>query len=148
MTSSPETAHDQSAGDDDTQGGATEQQTGIRSSVTIPAPLAQVWQHLISSRGTEAWLGSGAVLGSKGESWHSQEGPHGVVRSYHPQEQIRVSWHADDNAPPTMVDLQLVPEGTATRLDLLHDGPDVRGSAEHQNRWDEALQRLARGLDT
>lgn len=142
MTSAPESAPQASP-----TGDAESAQTpGVRASVTIPAPLEQVWQHLVSPRGTQALLGPGVALGSKGESWRSADGPHGVVRSYHPQEQIRVSWHADENAPPTMVDLQLFPEGPATRLDLVHDGPEVRGSVEHENRWHEALQRVAAGL--
>ena len=52
---------------------------GVHSSLTVGAPVDQVWQHLISARGTEALLGPGVTLGSKGESWHSTDGPHGVV---------------------------------------------------------------------
>lgn len=144
MTSSSETVPDQFPASEATSA----QAAAVRASVTIPAPLEQVWQHLVSPRGTQALLGPGVALGSKGESWRSADGPHGVVRSYHPQEQIRVSWHADENAPPSMVDLHLFREGSGTRLDLLHDGPDVRGSAEHQNRWHQALQRLATELPT
>ena len=69
---------------------------GVHSSLTVGAPVDRVWQHLISARDTEALLGPGVTLGNKGESWHSSDGPHGVVRSYHPLEQIRVSWHPDD----------------------------------------------------
>ena len=56
----------------------------------MDAPVAQVWQTLISSSGAEALLGPGAAFGGKGEPWHSDEGPSGVLRSYHPQEQLRL----------------------------------------------------------
>ena len=39
---------------------------GVRS--LTGAPVDQVWRHLISPRGTEALLGPGVTLGSKGES--------------------------------------------------------------------------------
>lgn len=114
----------------------------VRSTVTVPVPPSRVWEHLVSPTGTAALLGPGAILGSKGESWRSSDGPYGVVRSYHPLEQIRVSWHADDDAPSTLVDLTLAPEGEGTRLDLSHDA----GSPEMQRHWDQALNRTVSAL--
>ena len=35
-----------------------------------------------------------------------------------PAEQIRVSWHASDEAPASLVDLRIIPDGAGTRLDL------------------------------
>jgi uncharacterized protein YndB with AHSA1/START domain len=119
------------------------QTPAVHASRTVPAAPEQVWQHLISSEGVQALLGPGASLGSKGESWHSDEGPHGVVRSYHPLEQIRVSWHADEDAPASLVDLQLAPDGDGTRIDLVHEHADDPGL---KARWDGALERLASGL--
>jgi protein Tex len=111
---------------------------------TVPSSAEHVWECLISREGTEALLGSGAFLGSKGEPWRSEEGPHGVVRSYHPLEQLRVSWHATDDDPPSLVDLHLVPDDAGTRLDLaherLHDGDDPDGL---RRRWEDALERLS-----
>lgn len=131
MTSTTETIPDEA------QSGA------VHATRTVPAPVGQVWQHLISAAGTQALLGPGVQLGSKGESWHSDDGPHGVVRSYHPLEQIRVSWHADDDAPASLVDVQLRPEGDATRIDLVHEHADDPGL---QTRWDGALDRFATSL--
>src|SRR6476646_585509 len=98
---------------------------GVHASTTVAAPVYRVWQHLISARGTEALLGPGVTLGNKGESWHSADGPHGVVRSYHPLEQIRVSWHPHEDGPLSIVDLQLKPEGGSTRGDLYHEGQGI-----------------------
>lgn len=110
---------------------------------TVPCSAEHVWECLISRDGTEALLGSGAFLGSKGETWRSADGSHGVVRSYHPLEQLRVSWHRAEDDPPSLVDLHLVPDGDGTRLDLvherLHDGADPDAL---RRRWDEALGRL------
>ena len=121
---------------------------GVHVSTTVAAPLERVWTHLISPRGTEALLGPGARLATKGEPWHSEDGPCGVLRSYHPLEQIRVSWHPHDNGPLSIVDLQLRREGDGTRLDIFHEG---RGIAEDgvgdKERWDDALGRLTSSLD-
>ncbi|MEP7333624.1 MAG: SRPBCC domain-containing protein [Terracoccus sp.] len=116
----------------------------VRVTRRVEATVAEVWRHLVSPAGTAALLGAGAELGTKGESWHSSEGPHGVLRSYHPLEQVRVSWHADDDGPASLVDLHLVADGEGTRLDIVHERltatephPDLPG------RWQSALDRFA-----
>lgn len=116
----------------------------VRTSRTVGHPVDRVWQHLISTTGTQALLGSGVRLGSKGESWHGDDGTHGVVRSYHPLEQLRVSWHADADAPASLVDLQLAADGAGTRIDLVHEPVENPGAL--QQRWDLALDRFSSGL--
>ncbi len=121
----------------------------VHVSRTVNAPVERVWQHLISETGTQALLGTGVRLGSKGESWHSDDGPHGVVRSYHPMEQLRVSWHADHDAPPSMVDLRMSETGKVTTVDLVHEklSPDDSRD-ELRSHWDGALDRFALSLMT
>jgi uncharacterized protein YndB with AHSA1/START domain len=121
---------------------------GVHSSTTVAAPLGRVWEHLISPRGTEALLGTGARLATKGEPWHSTDGTHGVLRSYHPLEQIRVSWHPHEDGPLSIVDLQLRPEGDGTRLDIFHEGRGIaEDGAGDKARWDQALERLTTSLN-
>ncbi|MDN5764538.1 MAG: SRPBCC domain-containing protein [Humibacillus sp.] len=122
------------------------QQT-VRVSHRVAADVTDVWEHLVSPAGTAALFGAGAELGTKGESWRSHDGPHGVLRSYHPLEQVRVSWHADDDGPASLVDLHLVPDGDATRVDIVHERltstdahPDLEG------HWQRALDRFASGV--
>ncbi len=120
---------------------------GVHATTTVAAPVNEVWQHLISARGTEALLGPGVTLGSKGESWHSGDGPHGVVRSYHPLQQIRVSWHPHEDGPLSIVDLQLKGDGDGTRLDLYHEGEGIAADgAGDKRRWDDALGRFVSTL--
>lgn len=117
---------------------------GVYASRSLPVPLERVWQVLTTTAGAEALLGSGATIGGKGEPWRSADGTHGVVRSYHPFEQIRVSWHASDDDPPGLVDLHLSRDGEGTRLEVQHArlsaGLETR---DVQHRWDTALDRLA-----
>jgi len=120
----------------------------IEVSRVVPFPIDKIWQLLITAAGAEALLGSGAKLGTKGEPWHSMDGSHGVVRSYHPMEQVRLTWHADEHAAATLVDLRLTDlrltaEGSGTRLDLRHERiNDAELAGSLRQRWDEALSRI------
>ena len=116
----------------------------IEVSRLVPHGIDKVWQILTTPAGAEALLGSGAQLGGKGEPWRSVDGSHGVVRSYHPMQQVRVSWHADEHAPATLVELHLTPEGEGTRLGLRHEHiPDVALSQGLRQRWEDALGRIS-----
>ena len=115
----------------------------IEVSRLVPHPIDRVWQVLTTAAGAEAFLGSGAQLGTKGQPWRSADGSHGVVRSYHPMQQVRITWHADENAPATLVDLQLTTEGDGTRMGLRQERiPDVALSQSLRRRWEEALIRI------
>jgi uncharacterized protein YndB with AHSA1/START domain len=116
---------------------------------SIAAPVGAVWQQLISPSGTAALLGAGAQIGSKGESWHSTDGPHGVVRSFHPLEQVRVSWHADEDAAGSLVDVHLFSEGDGTRVDLVHERlTNHEPPPGLQSFWQDALERFASVVGT
>lgn len=109
----------------------------------VPRPVGEVWARLTTLEGIEAFLGEGATLGAKGDPWHAADGTRGVTRSYHPEEQIRVSWHADEDAPATLVDLQMKPDGDGTLLTLRHEHlDDSADRSDLQRRWDAALHRL------
>ena len=106
--------------------------------------MEDVWRVLAGPAGPEALLGPGATLGRKGEPWHSDDGTHGVLRSYHPLEQVRFSWHADEHAPATMVQLDLAAEGDGTGVSLRHDHLDSSADRDAlRRRWAEALERLS-----
>jgi len=115
----------------------------IEAHAVIPRPVADVWRVLAGPSGPEALLGPGATLGRKGEPWRSEDGTHGVLRSYHPLEQVRFSWHADEHAPATMVQVDLAADGESTRVSLRHDHLDA--GADHEalrRRCADALARL------
>lgn len=126
----------------------TEESTDTSHSVVlsrqVPSPIKEVWRRLVTDEGTNAILGEGAVLGEKGHSWRSADGTHGVVRSYHPLEQIRFSWHAGEDAPSTMVDLHVTAVGDGeTLVEIVHDrlGGEVDLTLL-QGRWESALSRF------
>jgi hypothetical protein len=70
-----------------------------------------------------------------------------VVRSYHPLEQVRVTWHPHDDGPLSMLDVQLRPDGEGTRVDLFHEGRGIAGDPRgDQDHWQQALGRVTGGL--
>lgn len=116
----------------------------LEVSLTVHKRLNDVWARLMTPEGNEALLGSGGRLGSKGDDWRSSDGPYGVTRSFHPMEQIRFSWHADEDAPRTVVDLQLADDDGRTRLSLsqtnLPADADLDAMSSH---WEGVLGRVA-----
>ena len=122
-------------------------EAGVRATHAVPASPTQVWQHLVSPVGTEALLGEGARIGNKGEPWRATDGSYGVVRSIHPVEQVRVTWHPRDDGPLSMLDVQLHPDGEATRVEVHHEGRGIAGDPRgDQQHWDDALGRFAQGM--
>ena len=111
---------------------------------SVSQPVKEVWRLLATPAGSEALLGAGGVLGDKGDSWHSADGSYGVVRSYHPLEQIRFSWHADDQAPKSLVDLQLVKQPDDSTVVEIHQIglPDAEEQSGHRFGWSSALEKL------
>ena len=88
------------------QAGVVDDEGRVLDRVEVNAVLAHdidhVWSVLTTNDGAEALLGEGARLGSKGEHWRAADGTHGFWRSYHPMEQVRVSWHASEDAPRSL----------------------------------------------
>lgn len=111
---------------------------------SVSQPVKEVWRMLATPAGSEALLGEGGVLGDKGDSWHATNGTFGVVRSYHPLEQIRFSWHADDQAPKSLVDLHLVKQSDDTTVvEIRHENiPDGWNTEAITQHWEDALDRI------
>lgn len=127
----------------DTEAAAKPKQDAIEVVQHVPRPVAEIWDRLTQRDGIEAFLGEGATLGGKGDSWHASDGTYGVTRSYHPGEQVRVSWHADADAPPTLVDLRIKSEDEGTLLTLRHQHLPPEANREALvARWGDALARL------
>ena len=131
------------------QGASDSLGNAVGTTVTVSRSVSQspknVWKFLVTREGAEALLGPGGELGDKGDSWHAADGTYGVIRSYHPLEQIRFSWHAADEAPKTLVDVHLLPgsEGDTT-VEIRHEQiPQYFDSGAITRRWESALEKLA-----
>ncbi len=119
--------------------------TTLVVSRAVSHPITSVWTTLLSPAGMEALLGEGGQLGDKGDAWRAADGTYGVTRSFHPLEQIRFSWHKDEDSPRSLVDVHLIPQGPdATLIEIRHEhvGTDLN-PAELEQHWETALDRIS-----
>ena len=109
----------------------------------VSHPLKSVWTTLLTPAGMEALLGEGGQLGDKGDSWRAADGTYGVTRSFHAMEQIRFSWHKNEDSPRTLVDVHLTAQGDDTLIEIRHEhvGTDL-DPAELEAHWTAALERI------
>lgn len=122
----------------------TEAQDAVEVEARVEKPLMEVWSSLTRPDGIEALFGEGVTLGDKGDPWHCTDGTYGVTRSYHPGEQIRISWHADGYAPATLVDVRFREDGDATLVSIRHEHlPEDADRPALKARWQQGLERLA-----
>lgn len=121
------------------------QDTAVMVSRVVSHPVKDVWKVLLTDEGTQALLGSGGKLGDKGQNWQADDGSHGVTRSFHAMEQIRFSWHKSEDAPPSLVDLRLSPEGEdQTKLEIVHAKlPADADRGWLEQHWTQALERIS-----
>jgi uncharacterized protein YndB with AHSA1/START domain len=111
--------------------------------LTLNSSVGAVWQILVSPAGTAAWLGEGAVLGEKGQSFHCADGSAGVVRSFHPLEQLRLSWQPDLEHELSLVEMDLTPDSFGTRLRLWHEGLPEADRRRIRVQWQNRLTLMA-----
>ena len=133
---------DQQAEDSSTQPPAT-----IELSRTVTKHGGAVWQALTSPAGTAVWLGEGAVLGGKGESYHCADGSMGVVRSFHPLEQLRLSWHEQPSADSTLIEIDLIPLAEGTMMRMWHEQVPADKAESLREHWESRLDALASMID-
>lgn len=123
----------------------TSETKSVRVSRVVDRPLTQVWETLIGPPGASALLGAGGSFGNKAEDWRADDGSHGVVRSLHPNQQVRFSLHTDEGAPGSLVDVQLHADGDArTTVSLSHEHlPAGTDEQDLTARWTSALESIA-----
>jgi uncharacterized protein YndB with AHSA1/START domain len=118
--------------------------TTVTVSRSVSKPLKEIWKLLVTREGAEALLGPGGELGDKGDSWHAADGTYGVIRSYHPLEQIRFSWHAAEEAPKTIVEVDLSAAEDGTKVEIRHEHiPTYFDANALSRKWERALEKLA-----
>jgi uncharacterized protein YndB with AHSA1/START domain len=116
----------------------------INISRSVSKPVKDIWRLLVTKEGAQALLGPGGELGDKGDGWRADDGTFGVIRSYHPLEEIRFSWHVAEDAPKTMVEVRLTKVSDAeTLVEVVHDRvPDYYDQVKLSRRWEKALENL------
>ncbi|MBT0769246.1 SRPBCC domain-containing protein [Kineosporia sp. J2-2] len=110
----------------------------------FPGSAGHVWQALVSPEGTQIWLGQGAVLLGSGQGYLNEEGDGGIVRSFHPLEQLRLTWHSGLDQDTSLVEIDLTPVAGGTRLRLWHEGLQAALRQTMQDQWEHRLDDFGR----
>ncbi len=118
--------------------------TNVVVSRVVSGSLKETWRRIVTVEGAEVILGEGGVLGDKGDSWRARDGSHGMIRTFHPLEQLRFTWHETEGAPGMMVDIKVRAAGAEeTEVDLqIQRVPAGADTEAIRSRWRGVLSRL------
>lgn len=118
--------------------------TTVKVSRVVSGSLKETWRRIVTIEGATLILGEGGVLGDKGDSWHATDGSHGVIRTFHPLEQLRFTWHRAEGQPGMLVDLKVRAEGDGqTAIDLTIERVPAEADIEAlRARWEDVLSRF------
>lgn len=102
----------------------------IGVSRTIAVDIDTAWDFLISDAGIATWLGEGIARPlAVGQSYSTDDGTHGEVRSLRKRDRVRLTWQPAGRSSPATVQIALTPAST---------GCTFRFHTEH---LDDALER-------
>jgi uncharacterized protein YndB with AHSA1/START domain len=122
----------------------------IGVSRTVPHPLSEVWEFLVSPQGQELWLGPGARLDPEpGAPYETDEGTVGEVRSFHVRDRVRVTWRPADWSHDTTVQIALASSGPArTRIGFHQERlADAEERALQRSHWQRVADEVQKTLE-
>jgi uncharacterized protein YndB with AHSA1/START domain len=115
------------------------------ASRTFPVDRTTAWSALVSGPGLRAWLGGlDALPTGTGDPYETEDGVRGEVRSWRPEDRLRLKWQPPGRAEPAVLQVALSESrgGTVVRLHADHLA-DADERAEVLLRFATALDRLA-----
>lgn len=69
----------------------------VGASRTFPLSVEATWDLMVSPAGLAIWLGEGVRLPlAKGESYETEDGTVGEIRSVRPRDRVRLTWRPAD----------------------------------------------------
>jgi uncharacterized protein YndB with AHSA1/START domain len=117
----------------------------IGVSRTVPRSVEHVWRVITSPAGTATWLGRGVRLPAEpGTPYQTADGTVGEIRSYWPDDRIRLTWHPPGWDRPSIV--QVTVSGKADEKAVLRFHQEQLAGADERERqrrhWAAVLDRL------
>ncbi|TDD48481.1 SRPBCC domain-containing protein [Kribbella antibiotica] len=119
----------------------------IGVSKTLPYPVTDVWEFIVSPAGVAHWLGQGAELAS-GTPYETSLGVVGEVRSLHDNNRIRLTWRPADWTHASTVQVTVSASGNKTILRFHQERLADADERERQRvHWEQVMSAVAQGLD-
>ena len=122
----------------------------IGVSRTVDHPIEQVWDFLTSAAGTAVWLGHGVrVLPENGGRLKTADGTAGEVRSFHPQDRIRLTWQPEGWDHESTVQVAVRPNGPDRTMVRFHQDrlADSQERAQQREHWRAVMQSVVEALN-
>lgn len=123
----------------------TETDASVRFERTIDAPIEHVWRALTDEGQLARWLAAGAFEAREAGALAFDFGEGGVVKgqitTWEPPRRLTYTWLIP-NEPASAVAWTLEPEGTGTRLLLVHATLPARMGHGYAAGWHTYLERL------
>ncbi|WP_245574020.1 SRPBCC family protein [Amycolatopsis nigrescens] len=110
----------------------------------MPYPVSAVWDFLVGRDGVDIWLGPGTELPrERGLSYETESGTTGQVRSFRPQDRVRLTWRPKDWDHDSTLQIALVAAGTKTTMKFHQEWlADADERAEQRVYWSDVIERL------
>lgn len=122
----------------------------IGVSRTVDHPVEEVWDFLTSAAGVAVWLGPGVRrLDEPGTAYATGAGTVGEVRSFRPQDRVRLTWRPPDwdHDSTVQVAVRAAP-GMRTMVRFHQERLADAGERERQRaHWQSVMSALVAALD-
>ncbi|MGH1561865.1 SRPBCC domain-containing protein [Mumia sp. DW29H23] len=122
----------------------------IGVSKTVDHPAHEVWAFLVSPAGTDLWLGHDVVLAAeRGTRYETREGTTGEIRSFRPQDRVRLTWRPRDADHDTVVQVVVSDSGPGRSMIRFHQErlTSARERAHQRAHWRTVMTSLVAALD-
>jgi uncharacterized protein YndB with AHSA1/START domain len=121
----------------------------IGVSRTIPVPLEQVWDFLVSREGVALWLGQDVELPTeKGTRYTTADGTTGDLRSFHKQNRIRITWRPQEWDHDTTVQVTVSDNGGKTLLRFHQEWlADTAERSRQRDHWKAIMESVVAALE-
>ena len=133
---------------------ATTETTSVEREVSIQASPETIWEFLVDPEKATRWMGMSATLEAEpGGLYRVEVIPGHTARGefveLDPPRRVVYTWgweEGESSVPPgtSTIEIELIPEGDATTVRLLHsDLPSAAAAESHGHGWQHYLERLA-----
>lgn len=120
----------------------------IGVSTTLDHPISDVWNLLAGPDGVAIWLGDDVTIdGTEGQTYETSDGTVGEVRSFYPEDRIRLTRQPHDWDHDTTVQIAVRANGDRTKL-TLHQERLANADEREQQRvhWKTVATNLTNAL--
>lgn len=121
----------------------------IGVSRTVPYPVEQVWDLLLSSRGLRLWLGETELGTSRGDRYETADGTVGELRGLRRNDRVRITWRPPDWDHESTVQIAVTPRGDGRTVLRFHQErlADEAERTRQRDHWRAVLTRVIDALE-